>query len=517
MIKFVFFLGIIALSSFSIGQELEVEWAGSEMTSGSIIKVVAGDTNESFVLRFNGNNALGYYSIERRVDGVEVFKNRLNLNFDVGFCSIQDVVYFNNGLHLIFSKKHHGKNFIYAQKLNREIEYVGGYRELASYKVSEFKKNDSFSLIRSENDTYIGVQWSRPVNRDFTNYGFVIFDENFNMVNNGEYPLHFRTKYLRIEGGMLSNHGDYILFFTELNHVSNRKASSNFLALNMYLFNDEGLEKFRYTFDDKRPVSFEADINDHELVVGGTYSDYGSSGAIGVFNLRMDRNDLSNHSIQYNLFQEDVLTKILSERELDQIERRMERRDLDNVPLNSFIVRDFDVSPDGQVTCVLENYYVQTQTVPFGMGTTNSMSYVYHYDDLLVYSFDERDTLKFMDVVSKHQVTRSPNAPYFSIYTIKKDSNWMIFFTDNASNYKESGDYDTTIQHSVTENLKRGSGVSLVNLDLGTGEIHRSFQFPVESIEVALMPRLFVLDQQLNMLYLYGKMGKNERFGILKF
>lgn len=516
MLNIVFTACLLIFSSVLYGQERDVQWSEVEMPAGTVIDIVSGDTSEVYILRYSGNNSIGYYTLERKVDGIEKSRKKINLNFDIGFTTIREIIYFNSSLYLVFSKKHHGQNFIYAQRINSELDYEDSYKELASYEINAFKQTDQFSILKSENDSLLGIQWSREVNKDLTNYGFSVYGSDFELINDGEYPIRIRNKYLRIDGGVLSNEGDYVLFFTEMTSERNRTASSNFSTLNIYLFNENGLDKLKYDFDSYRPLSWDADFSQEELVVGGTYSDFTNTGAIGMFNLRLNRNKLDEFTKKFVLFDDSTLQKIYSQQEYDQLERRMDRRNIENFAVNNFYIREFSVSNSGQVVCLLENFFIQTQSVSFGFGAANSMSYLYHYNDLLTFSFDNKDSLKWVNVISKNQVTPNSSAPLFGVFTIKTDSVWTMFFSENSNNFDENGKYISNVRYMVSEYSKRNQGVSIVELNIETGETKRELDWLIGEIEIPLMPRFFVLDKNKQDLFLYGKGGKRERVGRLK-
>ena len=123
-------------------------------------------------------------------------------------------------------------------------------------------------------------------------YGFKIFDQELNLINDGEYPLPYKAELCTIHSHYVSNQGDYFLVLSEFTEVPSKNPFKNYLnykAVHIFHITDTGLQDFTLNLTGRRIEALTITSDEKQVfTITGVYGDQGIQGASGVFNQQID-------------------------------------------------------------------------------------------------------------------------------------------------------------------------------------------------------------------------------------
>lgn len=511
----------ILLPFFMVSQESNIEWGDSQRQQGRLIKILSYKSDDFYTLRWVGGNVGGSYQLTHNVDFKTVDRRRIKLIVNKSIANYEDVAIVGDDLVVFLSDKKNGKNQLFMQKYGIDLKPSGEQILLASYDLQLGVKGE-YKIIFSPNKKYFGVIWEIPGKKDRRfKYGFNIFDTNLNKINDGEYPIRYKSKYINIHDHYISDNADYFLTFSlfkdsEKTIIKNIK---EFKEMHVYHIDTSGLQDLLINFSGRKLKTSIISSNNNDFVITGIYSLDNSNSASGIFYKRIN---LSNGNLtvdSYMDFDLDFIKRGISERDLKKLERRI-LKGRGNNQLQNFDMRETKLLEDGSIVGVMEQYYVELRTSgDFNNigGARSSDRYYYYYNDLIVFRISNNGELIWKEKIKKNQVSINDRGRYSSYASYITDSTYNFLFNDNYLNYNEDRTFKfDSILNTLDYGRKKGV-VALTNLDLDSGEIQREVFFDWNKIGGISVPKKFKVSYDLNKMIIYTIWGRNERIGSLDF
>ncbi len=524
MIHPIYYCLIFALSVSFIGksQGPEVQWGKLERKQGSLLYILPGIENEFYALRWSGGRVFGHYKASKHKNLETVQSLSIKLVADGSVANFEGARVFNEGFVTFLSDKKEGKNIFYMQRFTDELEVDGDPISLASYELNKNRGKGSFDVKISANGKFMGVVWQIPGKKEERHiYGFKIFNQNFELVNDGEYRLPFSSELSKIHEHHISNLGDYFICLSEYIEVEKKRLFSmqiEFKSLHIYhITDDEGLQDFELDLDGKRIVAMAMYSDDNDIFsLTGIYGEKEQTGVSGVFHQRVNLKTEKIIGQGFQEFNEELITQGWSERALKKASKQ-EERGKGGAQLYNYKMRNVTFLEDGSIVGTMEQYYVQVQSNMDGRTGQSSNVYMYYYNDIIAYKIDSEGKFSWVTKIRKYQVSINDGGPYSSFESFVDSGRVYFIFNDHIRNYTEEGDFiDKERLHTANYGRKRNA-VALASIDLNTGETSRKTFINETSSNTLVMPKLFSVNTKTGELWLYSVLGRKEKIGRLKF
>lgn len=281
-----------------------------------------------------------------------------------------------------------------------------------------------------------------------------------------------------------------------------------------------GIEEVNLDLGEKRilDMTFSSD-NNRYMTFNGLYGDKNTSGVKGVFYFQMDFKKQEMLNEGYSEFGKDFITQGWSDREKEKAAKR-EARGKGEPSLYSYDIRDNYTMEDGSLIGTIEQYFVVVHTNYNNQTGTYTTTYTYYYNDLILYKITPEGKFAWMKKIPKTQVSTNDGGYLSSIASYVNDENKMvILFNDNLKNYDDAGDYIVPMGDYVyaASYRKKTNCVARVELDLESGNFTRKTFFGRNEAEAFAVPKLFNVDYNTNEMLMLLRIGKKEKFGLVKF
>ncbi len=519
MIKSILVFITLFNAGFPFAQEASIEWGQIQKKQGRLIEILSPVPGEFYTLRWLGGNIGGRYHVTKNVGLERVERKRIKLFVNESIANFVAVGIVDGDFTVFLSDKQNGSHNIYMQRYDESIEpkgeqvYLGGFPLQAGVK-------GRFNVAFSKDNSHFGVFWNLPGKKDRKHiYGFNIFNKNIEKVNDGEYPLKFDPKYVRILEHQVSNSGDYFLAFAEYerNEKSLLKNKQKFKDLHIYHVNDDGLQEFEIDIDGRRIEAMSMSMNDdNQFVVTGIYGVQDIQGVTGLFHQRMDLKTGAQLLNTYKDFDEDFIKEGWSQQALRKADRR-EERGMGEAQLQHYQMQDVATLSDGSLLGTMEQYYVELQSSADPNTGTSSDRYYYYFNDIIAFKINATGQFDWIKKIPKYQVSMNDGGPYSSFASYISDSKMSFVFNDSRSNYNASGEFLKNSEIHTANYTKKRNVVALAEIDVETGEVERKVFFGRSDISTITVPKLFNINYQTRQVLLYSIWGKNEKLGLMKF
>ncbi len=513
---------VLMISFVGMSQDYEIEWSELQPKEGSLIYLLPNSKDEFYALRWTGGRLMGHYKVTRHQNMQAESSAKIKLTAEAGIANFEGARVFGGQFVTFLSDKLDGKDNLYLQAYDEDCERDGPVRLLASYDLDRKRGKGSFKTRTSANGKYLGVVWEVAGKKENGHlYGFKVYDEEFNLVNEGEYPLPFDSKLSTIHEHHISNEGDYFLCLTEYEESEERRLfrkTTDFKALHIYHINeDEGLQDFVLDLDGRRVVAMAMSSDkDGLFTITGLYGEKDVPGVSGIFSRKMDLMSGETVNEGFRKFDDDFITQDWSPRAKRRIERQ-QQRGTSEPSLYNYRMRDVTFLEDGSILGTMEQYYVQVRTNPDARAGQASNMYYYYYNDIIAYKIDTVGEFSWVEKIRKYQVSVNDGGPYSSYESFVDDGKAYFIFNDNSKNYDTSGVYLNLDRIHTANYGKRRNAVALAELDLETGQINRKTFFDRSETNTLAVPKLFDVNYRTGEMIIYSISGRREKVGKLKF
>ncbi len=499
----------------------EIQWGELDLKKGSVIHILPANDREFYALRWSGGNALGSYRITRHEEFEVADHGKVRLVVDNSMANFENIEIVNNDLVVFLSDKKDGKNHLYMKKYSPEIKPVGEDIHLASFDYGRGMRKGYFDVIRSKNEKYFAVVWEIPGKGDNrSRYGFKIFNNTLELINEGDYPLPFEPELVKVHSHHISDNGEYFLAMTEYTNddeagfLQDRK---RFKAVHIYHIAEDGLQDFKLDLDNKRVEAMAMSSDENRIfTITGIYGHKDEEGIKGVFFQHLDYSKGTVLNEGFEEFAKDFITEGWSERAIRKANKR-EEKGKGEPQLYNYRMREALTMEDGSIVGTLEQYYVQASTYSDSRNGQMSTTYYYYYNDIIAYKIDTTGKFQWIEKIRKYQVSTNDGGPFSSYEVFLSKGNLYFIFNDSFENYSLDGEFlDPDKIHMATYSRKKNV-VAIAELNLATGTQKRQTYFDRDQIGAIAVPKLFRVDRLNKQMIIYTIHGRKEKFGRVNY
>ncbi len=427
----------------------------------------------------------------------------------------EDLIYFKDHIYLLTSEadKATRTNHLYVQSVNKETLLLNkDRRSIATIDFSnETKKNSgTFDYEISRDKTKLLIYYNLPYNRgEAEKFGFKVFNEKFDLVWSKQVTLPYLDELSSVETFEVSNSGNVYVLLKKYNEKAKRerkgKVNYTYHILG-YSADNESLD-LRVENEGKYFTDMTINVDDNDQVVcAGFYSEDLTFNLVGSYFIKLSGETQKRLVESFKEFDLDFLIQNFSEKAKKRAERRTKKgKDIAkfNYELDGIILRD-----DGGAVVVGEQYYISEHITTDSNGNVR-VTYVYHYNDIIVVSIDPLGQIEWNQKIPKSQRSGST---MFSSYVVAVHEDKLHFaFNDNPLNVHIASNvepYPCTFGKGKTS-------VSMVTLDTG-GNQKRQSLFSTKDTGILLRP---TVSRQISdsSLLLYGQRKAAHRFVSIVF
>lgn len=500
----------------------DITWSELEITNGKLVQLIPAGSNEYYTLRWSGGRIAGTYKISKYKNLQLERSEKIKLVVNKSYANFEGVRVVNGRFAVFLSDKWDGQDNFYIQYYNNELKPDGDPILLASYELDFSKGKGAFNVIASEDEKYLGIVWELSGKREEKGiYGFKIYDQELNLINDGEYPIPYKAELSTIHSHYVSNQGDYFLVISEFSEVPTKtifKNYQNYKALHIFHITDTGLQDFKLNVVGRRIEALTITSDERQIFsITGVYGEENVEGVSGVFHQQIDYQSGEVLQEGFMKFDDAFITENWSERTKKRAERLEERGRGEDPKLYNYKMRNAKILDDGSVIGTMEQNYVQLMSnSDIRTGQTND-TYYYYYNDIIVYKINLEGTFDWVKRINKYQISTNDDGPYSS-YESFIDSNKISFiFNDNSDNYDDAGNFIDSQEIYSANFSRRRNVVAIASIDFTTGEKTRNTLFDRSEIDALAIPKLFNVNYMTKELLMYAIWGRDERFGVLRF
>jgi hypothetical protein len=503
-----------------IAQEKNVEWGELEGRSGQLLDVLPFHSKDFYTLRWKGGSMFGGYYLSRFDDLKETKSKRISISVNQNIANFEKVLIIDDIPAVVLTNVRDGKEQVFLQKYGYDLTPKDDAILLAEYDLVKGMSKEPIRIIQSNDKKYFAVLWlliGKKKDRDV--YGYAVYDNKYNKIDDGEYEVPFESRYSQITNHLLSNTGDYFFIVKEFTKNEDKRygqADIIYKAMHIYqVRNDLGLEKYTMEVDGKRIEAVSVNTNDSTAyTITGVYGNNGFNGVSGVFFMQLDFKNQKILKQGFQEFHKDFITEDWTEKELRRAEKKIEKGK-DEPALYNYQMREAQFLPDGSVIGVMEQSYVVVRS----FSDTRSMitfSYTYYYNDIVVFKIGDSGNFDWIEKVRKNQVSTNDGGPLSSFASIVDKGKLRLFFNDNINNYDQSGKYILNSAYAARFNLKHNV-VATTEIDLASGLQSRYTLFRGKETKTLAYPKLFKVDVNSKEMLFYTSYKGRELYGIMKF
>lgn len=518
----IFHLFLFSLATVPVfSQELTVDWGELDRRKGCVQYILPTNEQEFYALRWAGGRMFGSYQLTYHKALKLQSSLRLKIQIENSIASFEGARVIGGQPAIFLSDKRDGYNHIYVRIFDDELKAVEKELKLASYAFKKGHQKGYFEILLSENNNYFAVIWEMPGKKDYEHiYGFKVFDLDFNVVNEGEYPLPFESRLSEIHQHYISNFGDYFVAISEYSSDDAKMIYKNqrtFKALHIFHINDTGLMDYPINLGDKKVYAMAMTASDSAIfTITGIYGDQAENGVAGVFYQRVDLNQDKQLSEGFEAFSKDFITLGWTDRAKKRAKRKEDKGrgepQLYNYEMRHAVIRD-----DGSIVGTMEQFYIQVRSFNDARTGESNSTYYYYYNDIITYKIGLDGKFEWVKKIPKYQVSTNDGGPFSSYVSFISDDKMYFIFNDNILNYDSLGNFTDPEEIHITNYGRKRNVVALASIDLETGEKSRRTMFDRAEINALAVPKLFEVNYKTKELFIYTITGSREKLGFLRF
>ncbi len=489
----------------------EIEWGEVYKNRDYGIKYFNGNNGDYFCLgdkgrqlqKFNGEKLMWTTEVAGIKKGVAIKRFTFGDNF------------------VIIYQVSKGKNIaLYLQiydsfgKTSGEVIPCGGY---------EFDKRKPrvSQVLKSENGKFFCVEYCIPnLSYDDSNYGYMIFNENFQISSEGMCKLNYVKSITHLAGHYLSNSGQFFLTMRIAPSAEAKKKNPgvyNYFK-GVYLNGTETQEIGSISF--KGLLNFNiVSSNENAIEVVGMYDFENKEDEFnkGVYYMNIDfREDKILSEDYMTLSEEQIMsswTKKHKEGGLDYA--FMETYTTDSWGVEEYVLRKKELLENNEMIFLFEEYHLH--------GVSGS-GYSYYFSNILAYKVNSAGKIEWLNKTDKKQW--STGSPYLGFYSfLSASGELLLLFNDHTKNYSDESFEFTNpdelyvstsnvsdIVHTINENC-----VAVVKINSETGKSTRSRLKDVQAEGMYLLPSECRTNYSDHELMIMLEIRTNKRVGFLKY
>jgi len=518
--KKLLFITCLFGSQILFAQINTIKWGTLKKPTGGMMTIIPKSGDDFFALRRTGGSFMGSYQISKHQGLDQIKKGKIRLTADNSMAVFEEATCINDKLYVLLSDKKDKKNQLYIQEYDENIQPKGVAIKLCELAEFNFKSANSFKIIQSRDRNYLGIIWENESKKEFkSSYGYRIFNNEINNISEGTYELSKGAKLETIHSHHLSNTGDYFISVIEYDTKQENQLFKNrplYKSFNISHVTPEGLDDYALNLKGKRVEQMTMNSDDtHLITITGLYSESEGMGVSGIFHLRLDFDKQNVESEGFQKFGVDFITKDWTKKEIERSEKKKEKGK-GEPQLYNYEIKNASVLKDGSILVSIEQFFIENNSYSDPRTGTIRTNYIYQYNDIITYKIGVDGRFDWILKIPKQQISSNDYGPFSSYHSFIDGDKISFIFNDNTKNYNENGTFIESKEIDEANFGTRKNAVSIVQVDINTGQFNRSILSKGAEIESIVIPKLFITDYISNQLILYAISGRKEKFGILK-
>ncbi len=501
-------------------QSVSVEWGELEPKSGYLVELMPFHSKDFYSLRWKGGNLLGGYYLTRHDNLQESKSEKLSISIDNNIANFEAMAIVEDHPVAFFSDSRNGKEQIFLQQYGYDLLPRGDAYQLAEFTLDKGQSKGQLNFIQSNDKKYFGVLWlivGKKKGHDV--YGYVVYNDQMELISEGEYEIPFQSQYSEITDHLLTNTGDYFITVKEFEPSPDKRVFRSFMqyrAMHIYQVSEEGLQDYTIPMSGNRIEALTINSDDTQLfTLTGVYGENQVEGVKGIFYMKLDYQNQEVLEEGFEPFEKDFVTQDWTDKELDRAQRREERGRGEDPTLFNYEMRNVQVLPDGSIVGSMEQHYVFVRSTPDSRGMITT-SYTYYYNDIIAFKIGKSGGFDWLKKIKKMQVSTNDGGPYSSYVSFIDSNSIKFIFNDNIENYDSNGNY--LPDHAfLTKFTKKSNVVGLAEVNLSTGAMRRKSMFSRKETGTLAIPKMFAIDYHALEMLIYTTHRNKERYGLLRF
>ncbi|MEO8591426.1 MAG: hypothetical protein ABI432_18745 [Flavobacteriales bacterium] len=376
-----------------------------------------------------------------------VYKKLVPLEIGKDDHELEKVVVFGDRI-LVFTTSYDGKantNGLFLRIFSAEdMVQQGAMQRLASIDAESKRDKGGFEISFSPDEKIVLVSQNVPYEKDTKErFDLKIFDMNMALMWQREVELPYLDSEFGVQDLRVDNDGSVIMVgnkYAEKREArelrKDGKATYTYHLL-VYRSGTGSPSDHAIEVADKFLQDLTLSLGDDgDILCGGFFSNKGTFSIRGTFFLKLDRTTKAIIHESYKEFDNDFITKYMTEKEERKATKQAERHGED-MELVDFELREIVRSTDGGAVMIGEqyDYYVTHTSYMNANGTTSyTTSYHYVYNDIIAVSIDPDGNIAWAVKVPKRQHTVNDRGFYSSFGMTVKGERIYLVFNDNGKN-----------------------------------------------------------------------------------
>ena len=501
------------------GQEVNLEWGETEPKSGYLVGMLPFHSKDFYSLRWKGGSILGGYYLSRHDDFKITNTDKVAKSVNNSIADFEQVAIVGDHPVVFLSDFHDNIEQLYLQQYGYDLKPKEQPDLLVEFALEKGQSREAYTIIQSKNKKFFAVFWlisAKKKDKDI--YGYKVFNESLEVVNEGEFEMPFEAQYSEITTQLLTNSGEVFIAVKEFEPTGDRKLFRPYLqykALHIYQIMEGELENYTLELRGNRveAISIDSD-DDNQFLITGVYGKNQIEGVTGLFYLKLNYQNKAVIQEGFEEFKKDFIVEDWSDKELERAERR-EEKGKGSPTLYDYKMRDVYLLEDGSIVGSLEQHYVMVRSYSDARGVTTT-TYTYYYNDIIAFKIGATGNFDWLQKIKKMQVSTNDEGPYSSYASYCEGNALKFIFNDSRANYNEDGSYIPDYAY-MARFTKRDNVVSISEVDLATGFYKRRSLFSRKEIGTLALPKMFETDHLSKEMLIYTTFRSKERYGLLKF
>lgn len=507
---------LLLLLGFSVSLKAQLNIQFSEVTKpdGYFRGFYPVSENEFYTVRTVGFARSTELSLYKNYQ--EVTTNKVKMTVGSGSATWESSALIDKNVVIFFSDKgiegDLKTNSLFLQRYNDNCLPSGDPQLLSKVVIQKaWRKAGSYSVLSSSNGEFFCIEYDIPGKKDENDrFMYKIFSKTFDLIQEGEYEVPYESRVSNISRRYISNTGDYFISCNvyDMGEKKRIKDISSLEKVILIHIKKDGLEEMEMEIDGRRAIEMNYSSDGKGIMTfTGLYGDKSERGIKGIFYYRYDFINKKLIDSGFEAFTKDFITSDWSEKQKAKAQKK-EDKGKSAPQLYNYEIRGLMTQSDGSIVGLMEQYWVQVITSTDPKTGATSTTYIYHYEDLIVYKIQKNGTFEWVKKIPKGQVSSNDGGFLSSVSSFMKDGKMMIIFNDNLKNYDEKGNYNG--ETFGTSYSKKISVVAYAEVDIESGDIERKLAFGPEVLNQYAVPKSFEVDMKTNQVWMIFRPGKKK-------
>jgi len=364
----------------------------------------------------------------------------------------------------------------------------------------------SFNYIISEDKNKMMVFHKTEDQKDPKSLSMetTLLDGDLNEEASGQMIIPF--EFLTLNQIRISNDGVlHALGYDMIESEEGLKKRKVYTVNDYYLFTYDPKENFY----DQLPIEIEKDIvnsslkvfEDGTLLVYGMFKNEESTGANGTFFLKIN-NELSVDFVTLDEFEEDFISKHMTEKQKAKAEKKGEEVGVQNYYIHELVVKE-----NGEYVILTEqfDYWVTSHTTYVNGKASTTYTYHYVYGNIITSGCTPTGELTSRQLINKYQHTTNDGGFNSSFFTMVKGNTIYLIYNGKEAEMEDADEAET---RKEKKQAKRKTVAAIVEIT-EDGEVSKKTLFNFEGDESRILAPRQCEKISNTEVFLYARMDKN--------